>query len=117
MLLTEDPGPKHEAALQVERSPALRTQLADGNEAARRGLAACLLGVPEEDVADRAARSIGSVQVALISGLMTQWAVDPERAPTAPEVVRGLRAITEKLAGPPTPESTRARAAKRLENA
>jgi AcrR family transcriptional regulator len=87
-----------EALLQAERSPAVRRELARGNQEARRGLAAWLLGVPEDQVDDDVARSLGSAQLALISGLMVQWIIDPEHAPAAEDVVRGLRAIAARIA-------------------
>jgi hypothetical protein len=87
-----------EAFLQGERSPEVSVQLARGNQEGRRGLAAWLLGVPEDQVSEAAARSIGSVQVALISGLMIQWLNDPEHAPSADDVLRGLREIAARIA-------------------
>jgi AcrR family transcriptional regulator len=86
-----------EAFLQAERSPDVGGQLARGNQEARRALSAWLLGIREDEVGDDAARSIGSVQVALISGLMIQWINDPDRAPSAEDVVRGLREIAARL--------------------
>lgn len=85
-----------EAFLQAERSPDVRAQLARGNQEARRGLAAFLTGVTEEEVSDEVVRSVGSVQVALISGLMIQWINDPDHAPSAEDVVRGLREIAAR---------------------
>lgn len=82
-----------EAALQAQHSPELRRQLAAGQWEGRRGLVAMLRGVEEDTVSDEDARALGSVQLALISGLLTQWLTDPEHAPTAGEVVAGLRAL------------------------
>ncbi|HEY0452926.1 TetR/AcrR family transcriptional regulator [Actinophytocola sp.] len=82
-----------EAFMQAQRSPELRDQLAAGQAEGRRGLAAMVLGVPEEDVPDSAVRSIGSVQLALISGLMIQWLTDPDAAPSGAEVLAGLRTL------------------------
>jgi AcrR family transcriptional regulator len=90
-----------EAFLQAERSPVVREQLALGNREARRGLSAWLLGVPEDQVDDATARSVGSVQLALISGLMIQWINDPDHAPSAEDVLRGLRAIAAQVAERP----------------
>jgi len=86
-----------EAFLQADRSPAVREQLARGNREARRGLSALLLGIGEDKVDTKTARSIGSVQIALISGLMIQWLNDPDHAPSAEEVVLGLREIAARL--------------------
>jgi hypothetical protein len=97
-----------EAFLQGGRSEEVRALLAWGNEEARRGMTAWLEGVPESEVADDAVSSLGSVQVALISGLMLQWLNDPDHAPSAEEVVRGLREIADHLSGPPRARRGRA---------
>jgi hypothetical protein len=73
--------------------PELRRQLADGNEEARRGLAAWLTDTPEDELDESTVRGIGSIHTALISGLLLQTLVDPERAPTGADVVRGLREL------------------------
>ena len=82
-----------EAFIVSEQQPELRQQLADGNEEARRGLAAWLTGTREEELDEATVRGIGSIHTALISGLLLQTLVDPERAPTGADVVRGLRAL------------------------
>lgn len=88
-----------DAAVQAEQHPELRRMLADGQEEGRRGGAAALLGVPEPDVPPEAVRGLGSVQNALISGVMLQWLVDPERAPSGAEVAAGLRALAGLVTG------------------
>lgn len=60
-----------EAVLQAQRSPAVREHLARGQQEARRGLG-------------------GSVPLALMTGLMLQWLVDPDGAPSAEDVVDGI---------------------------
>ncbi|SCD59853.1 MULTISPECIES: hypothetical protein [unclassified Streptomyces] len=60
-----------EAVVQVERSPEVREHLAAGQREAREGLG-------------------GSVPLALLSGLMLQWLVDPEHGPSGADVVAGL---------------------------
>ncbi|MCG5218610.1 TetR/AcrR family transcriptional regulator [Streptosporangium sp. KLBMP 9127] len=82
-----------EALLQSEHSPELRRYLAGAQAEGRRGLAAILLGVEESALAEGSVRSLGAVQMALLSGVMVQWLTDPEQAPSASEVVAGLRAI------------------------
>ncbi len=86
-----------EAFLQAQRSPELLAQLAGGQQEARRGLAAWVTGTDEADITDDVARSVGSVQSALISGLMMQWLTDPERAPSSDDIVRGLRELVARL--------------------
>ncbi|MBW4718575.1 TetR/AcrR family transcriptional regulator [Saccharothrix obliqua] len=63
-----------EAAVQAERSPEVREHLARGQREGREGLG-------------------GSVPLALLSGLMLQWLVDPEHAPSGADVVAELRAL------------------------
>ncbi len=84
-----------ELFMQARRRPELRSALAEGTAQGRRGMAAILAGAPEEEVAERSVRTLGSVQLALMSGLMIQHLSDPEAAPTASEILEGLRAIGE----------------------
>jgi AcrR family transcriptional regulator len=90
-----------EAFLVSQSQPELRRQLADGNEEARRGLAAWLTGTPEDEIDEATVRGIGSIHTALISGLLLQTLVDPERAPTGADVVRGLRELVAVTARQP----------------
>ncbi|WP_285566593.1 TetR/AcrR family transcriptional regulator [Streptomyces sp. NBC_01463] len=64
-----------EAVVQAERSPTVREHLAEGQRRARDGLG-------------------GSVPLALLGGLMLQWLVDPDHAPTGAQVIAGLRDLT-----------------------
>lgn len=82
-----------DAFVQAEHTPELRRYLSDAQQEGRRGSAAGLLGVPEPEVDDAAVRTLGSVQMALISGVLVQWLIDPERAPSGAEVVTGLRTL------------------------
>ncbi|MFF5207897.1 TetR/AcrR family transcriptional regulator [Streptosporangium sp. NPDC000396] len=83
-----------EALLQAEHSSELRQHLASGQREGRRGLAALLQGVAEDEVQDATVRTLGSVQMALLSGVMFQWLTDPEHSPSGAEILEGLRAIT-----------------------
>lgn len=86
-----------EALVQAEHSPGLRGHLADGQEQGRRGLAAILAGAEESTVDDTTARTLGAVQMALLTGLMSQWLTDPDRTPTGADVVAGLRALARTV--------------------
>lgn len=86
-----------EAFLQAEHSPELRKQMAEGQQEGRRGLAAMLTGTDEKSLPEETVRSIGSVQMALFSGIMVQWLTDPKHAPSSEEIIRGLRAIASLL--------------------
>jgi len=82
-----------EAALQAERSPELRRQLAAGQHEGRRGTVTWLQALDEDAVTDASVRTVGSVHMALISGVMMQWLIDPQHSPSGHDVVQGLRAI------------------------
>ncbi|WP_214413321.1 TetR/AcrR family transcriptional regulator [Sphaerisporangium fuscum] len=72
-----------EAAVQAERSPEVREHLAKGQREGREGLG-------------------GSVPLALLTGLMLQWLVDPDRAPSGADVIAELRSLaTTGWAAPP----------------
>ncbi|NUR82670.1 MAG: TetR/AcrR family transcriptional regulator [Nonomuraea sp.] len=87
-----------EALVQAEHSPDLREQLVAGQREGRRGMAAQLTGVPEEEIGDDVVRSVGSVHLALLLGVMTQWLNDPQAAPTSAEIVEGLRTLAGRFA-------------------
>lgn len=90
-----------EALAQAERSPEIRDRIADAFEAARPVLAAQLHGPDGGDDPDDV-RAASSVHMALIAGLTQQWLVDPEHAPTAADVARGLRLVAERLEAAPS---------------
>ena len=59
----------------------------------RSGMAAMLTGKPEDDLDPAVVAGLGSVQMALMSGVMTQWLVDPAHAPSAEQIAAGVRAL------------------------
>ncbi|MDA3625347.1 TetR family transcriptional regulator C-terminal domain-containing protein [Saccharopolyspora oryzae] len=81
---------------QVDHVPEIRDQLRRGIQAARTGNVAMFEGVDEDTVDDEQARTIGSLYYALQAGLAIQWLVDPDSAPSADDIVAGLRAIAAK---------------------
>jgi AcrR family transcriptional regulator len=82
-----------EAMVQSEHAPELRAQLADGIEQGRSGMAALLTGIAEDELDEETVRGLGSIQMALMSGVIIQWLADPRTAPSPEQVVAGLRAI------------------------
>jgi len=82
-----------EAMIQSEHSPELKAQLAEGMEQGRSGLAALLTGQDEETIDEQTVRTIGSVAMALMSGVLTQLLTDPARAPSAEQIAAGVRAL------------------------
>jgi AcrR family transcriptional regulator len=76
---------------------AVRAAIADGLQDGRLAWARLLHGIdPEADPAR--ARAVGSVHQALLSGILVQWLTDPGRAPSADDLLAGLRAITADMA-------------------
>ena len=82
-----------EALAQADRSEELRRQLADLYEESRaaiRQMVEASLGTAE--LADDHARACASFLIAVCEGLMLQWLVDPERAPSGEDLIAGLSA-------------------------
>jgi AcrR family transcriptional regulator len=84
-----------EAGVQSEHNPELRAQIAAGLEQGRSGMAAMITGTPEDQLDDATVRSTGSVQMALMSGVMVQWLMNPATAPSAEQIAAGIRAIAQ----------------------
>jgi AcrR family transcriptional regulator len=85
---------------QIEFSELVRGQLAQAYARARREFAAMLLQVEEDDVDEETARSVGSLGLALVNGLVLQWLVDPDQAPSGRDVTGALRAVAVPAATP-----------------
>jgi AcrR family transcriptional regulator len=82
-----------EALAQAEHSEELRGQLADLYEESRaaiRQMVEASLGTVE--LADDHARACASFLIAVCEGLLLQWLVDPERAPSGEALIAGLSA-------------------------
>jgi AcrR family transcriptional regulator len=90
-----------EVLIQAEHNPSLREQLADGIRMGRRGMASLLTGVPEDQLDEATVRSLGSVQMALLSGVLTQWLADPANAPQPDEIAAGIRALATRATPSP----------------
>ncbi|MDQ6771979.1 MAG: TetR family transcriptional regulator [Candidatus Dormibacteraeota bacterium] len=85
-----------EVMAQADHVPGIKRSIADGLQEGRMAWAALLQGVdPAREEAT--AHAVGSLYQALLSGVLVQWAVDPERAPTAAELTLALRAIASGL--------------------
>jgi len=92
-----------EAAVQAEHSPKVRELMAASMRQGRSGLAAGLLGVAEDTLDGPAERALGSVQLALMSGLLVQWLIDPGHAPAERDIADGLLGLAGLLGGAPLP--------------
>src|SRR5215217_8124318 len=84
-----------EAFVRAEHAPELRGQISAGQEEARVWLAALVGKLRSEDGGGpESERTVGSFYLALLNGLMVQWLLDPEHAPTGHDVAEALRDIT-----------------------
>ncbi|NDU73865.1 TetR family transcriptional regulator [Actinomadura sp. DSM 109109] len=77
---------------QVPHVPSLREQLAAGLREARLGLAH-LLGGLGPDADPDTTWAVGSFYQALLTGVMAQYLIDPDHAPTARDLAHGLQHI------------------------
>ena len=80
----------------AQRDPEVRAAVAEGLEDGRKLWARLLYGVDDAD--EEKTRAIGSLHQALVSGVLVQWLIDPDRAPSAADLARGLQAIAGQVA-------------------
>ncbi len=85
-----------EAFVQAEHSPEIREQLAAGHEEARLWLAE-LFGRIGSTADEGSVRTVGSFHLALLNGLMVQWLLDPDRAPSGQDMAEALWTILESV--------------------
>jgi AcrR family transcriptional regulator len=86
-----------EVVTQIEQTPELRDQLAEGLEQARLGLAELIQRI---DPGDPAAKLVGSFYRALLTGVLVQWLIDPEHAPSGRDLAEALRVIAAEADRP-----------------
>jgi AcrR family transcriptional regulator len=86
-----------EAAVEAEHNPRVRELMVAALREGRSGLAAGLVGVPEADLGEKDLRTVGSLQLALMSGVLIQWILDPDNAPTAENLTDALLALSGRL--------------------
>ena len=90
-----------EVAVQTAHSPQLRDLMAASLREGRTGLAAGLLGIPQDTLDTESERSLGSLQMALVSGLFIQWLLDTDATPDEHEIADGIRALAGQISPPP----------------
>jgi AcrR family transcriptional regulator len=81
-----------EASAQAERAPEVRAFLAEALQQGREGLAALFQNI-DATVDAKKAWTVGSFYQALMSGVMVQWLIDPERAPSGRDLAEALQMI------------------------
>ncbi|XUL91282.1 TetR/AcrR family transcriptional regulator [Streptomyces galilaeus] len=84
-----------EIMVMGDQLPEARDQLALAQREGGRGLVSLLMGVPEEEVSDETADTLGSFYMVVMSGLIMQWTFDPKTAPDADRLTEGLRQLLE----------------------
>jgi AcrR family transcriptional regulator len=77
-----------EVSPYIDAMPEVRQVMATAQQQARLGLARLFLGVTGDQ---RSAQDAGAFYYALLAGVMIQWLVDPDKAPSAADLVHGLR--------------------------
>lgn len=82
----------YELMVQAQETPEVHRHLAAAVQEARHALAALFAGIDPTTEPERAQR-VGSFYYALLSGLLTQWLIDPDQAPSG----RDLAAALEEL--------------------
>jgi len=81
----------------AQRDPDIRAAVAQGLDDSRLLWARLLYGADAAD--EPRARAIGSLHQALVSGVLVQWLIDPERAPSPAELAQGMQAMAERISG------------------
>lgn len=81
-----------EAVGQIERSPELRAIIAQAQEDGRLSLAADFFNIdPAMD--PNTVRAMGASMLAMMTGVMAQWLINPKAAPTAEELTGAMGAM------------------------
>ena len=78
---------------QMDRLPEIRRVMGDKFQQARIGLAALFLNKEESAIDERTARTAGAFFHALLSGLISQFLINPEQALSAHDLIEALRTI------------------------
>ncbi|MFC5186669.1 TetR/AcrR family transcriptional regulator [Actinomadura harenae] len=86
-----------EVVAQAERRPRLRQALADAQETARLELSDW---PGETGLPQTTRRAVGAFYLTLLTGLIMQRLIDPDRAPTAETLTEALRAIQTRTTPP-----------------
>jgi AcrR family transcriptional regulator len=81
-----------EMLAQIDQAPEVRAAVADAQERARLGLAS-LFHHLDPALDEQRAWMVGSFHLALLPGVMAQWLIDPERAPSGHDLAQALRTI------------------------
>lgn len=86
----------YELLLQAQEKPQIRDRLAAALSAGRQGLAKIMAGVDPATEPERG-RRLGAFYYTMLSGLLTQWLIDPDHTPTGAELAQALTEITGRV--------------------
>jgi AcrR family transcriptional regulator len=81
---------QYEMVGQIDRADQLRALLTDSQRYARSELVG-LIGSHTGAVSDEDGRLLGGLYQAILGGLVMQWLIDPQNAPTGAEIVAALK--------------------------
>jgi AcrR family transcriptional regulator len=85
-----------EMLAQIDQTPEVRRAVADAQQQARLGLASLFHNI-DTTLDEKSAWVVGSFYLALLPGVMAQWLIDPEHAPSGRDLADALRTIMEDL--------------------
>ncbi|MFD5190684.1 TetR/AcrR family transcriptional regulator [Streptomyces sp. NPDC058357] len=88
-----------EVVSRIDQDPELRKALMGPQREGRDGLAENMLGIDAEKDPERA-RVAGLFCQALLAGVMVQWMMDSESAPSAQDLTDGLKVVLEGRVAP-----------------
>ena len=81
----------------AQRDPQVRAAVAAGIEDGRSLWARALYGLDADRDDQRVARAVGSLHQALLSGVLIQWLIDPDRAPAAADLAAAWLTIAGQV--------------------
>lgn len=94
-----EPGSMWRLGMEImtmgDKMPEVRDQLVTAQREGGRGMVSLIMSVPEEEVSDETADTLGGFYMTLITGLIAQWTFDRKSAPDAGQLTEGLRQIVE----------------------
>ena len=81
----------------AQHDPQVQTAVAQGIEDGRALWARALYGLNADSDDQGVARAVGSLHQALLSGVLVQWLIDPDRAPSAADLAAALLTIAGQV--------------------
>jgi AcrR family transcriptional regulator len=91
---------------QIDHLPEIRRVLSDSLQQARSGLASLFLNKEESAIDEQTARTSGAFYHALLSGLISQFLIDPDHALSAQDLTGALRTIASDIVPSHKPSKT-----------